>query len=225
MPLPTTVVVNAAGLGSRLGLDRPKALLEIDGRTLIEWQLDLLRDVPEVRVVLGYRAAEVADVVFAARPESVVVLNHDYVSTGTASSLMRGAAGLASRVLSLDCDLVVHPDDLRVFLESPHAMLGVLPVQSDEPVYVRVDAGETDGLVARDFDREFRSGDVEWSGLVTFDPANPHLGSSRGHVFELVRNLLPMPAARIRAREVDYPDEVEPMADWLRQLAAEGAFR
>ena len=50
-------------------------------------------EVEDVRVVLGYRAAEVARVVFAVRPDATVVLNHEFASTGTAASFLRGAAG------------------------------------------------------------------------------------------------------------------------------------
>ncbi|WP_448061652.1 NTP transferase domain-containing protein [Cellulomonas hominis] len=220
MQVPATVVVNAAGLGSRLGLDRPKALLELEGRPLIAWQLAMLRDVPDVRVVLGYQAAEVADVVFAARPGATVVLNHQYSSTGTAASLMRGALGVSGRVVSLDCDLVVHPADLASFVHADEPVLGVLPVQSNEPVLVRVD-GDAPNLVARGFDRERRDGDYEWSGLISFDPRDRALGPTSGHVFQLVAGLLPMRAQVIRAREVDFPDEVAPMTDWIRQLRDE----
>lgn len=224
MPVPAAVVVNAAGLGSRLGLDLPKALLEVAGRPLIAWQLDLLRDVPEVRVVLGYRAAEVADVVFNTRPDAMVVLNHDFASTGTAASLMRGCAGVRGLAVSLDCDLVVHPEDLAEFVHSTGPVLGTLPVQSLEPVYVRL-AGRSDGgSDAQDFDRLFVEGDREWSGLIAFDPTSPHMGPSSGHVFELVRPLLPMPAVPIRAREVDFPEEIEAMERWIDELVQIGAL-
>lgn len=220
MQIPATVVVNAAGLGSRLGLDRPKALLKIDGRSLIAWQMRLLHDVEDVRVVVGYQAAEVADAVFAVRPDAMVVLNHEYSSTGTAASLAQGAAGVSTLVVSLDCDLVVHPDDLAAFVNANGPVLGVLPVQSNDPVLVRVDDGP-DGLTARGFDRVRQPGDLEWSGLVTFDPTSPLLGPTRGHVFQMVEGMLPMPARLIRAREVDYPDEIGPMTDWIRRLASE----
>jgi choline kinase len=223
--VPATVVVNAAGLGSRMGLDRPKALLPIDDRPLIAWQLAMLRDVQDVRVVVGYQAAEVTDAVFAVRPDAMVVLNHDYSSTGTAASLTRGAAAApTSRVVSLDCDLVVHPDDLATFVASPEPVLGVLPVQSNDPVLVRVEDGP-DGLTAVGFDRKVQPGDREWSGLISFDPADVRLGSPHGHVFEMVRGMLPMRALPIRAREVDYPDEMEPMRAWIATLRTEGAFR
>lgn len=218
MSLPAAVVVNAAGLGSRMGLDVPKALLEVAGRPLIAWQLAMLSDVPDVRVVIGYRAAEVADLVFGLRPDATVALNHRFSSSGTASSLMRGAACLATdAVVSLDCDLVVHPEDLRHFVNAEADVLGVVPVQSTEPVFVDVEDG-----VAQDFLRTPAPNALEWSGLVRFDPSNPALGATQGHVFELIRNLLPMPARRIRAREVDYPEEVPAMEKWLMTLVAEG---
>ncbi|CAN5130033.1 NTP transferase domain-containing protein [soil metagenome] len=224
MQIPATVVVNAAGLGSRLGLDRPKALLEVDGRSLIAWQMSLLRDVEDVRVVVGYQAAEVTDAVFAVRPDAMVVLNHEYSSTGTAASLMRGAAGVSTLVVSVDCDLIVHPSDLADFVSSEGPALGVLPVQSEEPVLVRVTDGP-DGLTARGFDRVRQPGDLEWSGLVSFDPTSSLLGPTRGHVFEMIEGTLPMPARLIRAREVDYPDEIGPMADWIRFLTSERVLR
>lgn len=223
MPIPTAVVVNAAGLGSRLGLNRPKALLEVEGRPLIAWQLAMLRGVEDVRVVLGYRAAEVAEVVFSVRPDVTVVLNHDFASTGTAASFLRGAEGARGQVVSLDCDLVVHPADLQVFIDADGPLLGVIPPQSIDPVLVEVKAWE-DGATALQFAREQQPNWWEWSGLVTLPAGAPELRGARGHVFEMVAPLLPMRVREIRAREVDYEEEVEEMASWIRTLTDEGVL-
>jgi choline kinase len=223
VPFPSTVVVSAAGLGTRMGLNKPKALLELAGRPLIHWQLAMLADVDDVRVVAGYHAADVTDAVFAARPDATVVLNHEYVSTGTAASLMRGVAHADGPVLSLDCDLVVHPEDLRAFLATPAPALGVVPTQSLQPVAAEVTQSRT-GPVVSGFDHENTDTPFEWSGLVSFDPTDPRLGPDRGHVFELVAPLLPLPARQIRARELDYPDEVESMTRWIESLLQEGAL-
>jgi L-glutamine-phosphate cytidylyltransferase len=58
---PTRAIILAAGYGSRMAsltADRPKAMLEVDGRSLIEHQLDALElyGVREVTVVIGYQA-------------------------------------------------------------------------------------------------------------------------------------------------------------------------
>ena len=224
MSISTTVVVNAAGLGSRMGLNRPKALVEIEGRPLIAWQLAMLDGVEDVRVVLGYRAAEVADVVFAIRPDATVVLNHEFASTGTAASFLRGAAGARGAILSLDCDLLVHPHDLRAFIEEPAPMLGVFPAQSLEPVLVAID--EQGGRsMATSFTRDQLPGEGwEWSGLVSLRHPSDAPEGARGHVFEMVRPLLPLPTREIRAREVDYEEEIDVMADWIRSLIDEGVL-
>jgi CTP:molybdopterin cytidylyltransferase MocA len=216
-------VVNAAGLGSRLGLNRPKALLEVEGRPLIAWQLAMLEDVEDVRVVLGYRAAAVADVVFSLRPDVTVVLNHAFASTGTAASFLRGAQGADGQVVSLDCDLLVHPADLRAFIEAREPLLGVVRQQSIDPVLVEVESRQ-DRSMALQFAREERPQWWEWSGLVALAPDAPALRGARGHVFEMVAPLLPLPVMEIRAREVDYEEEVEEMAAWIRSLTDEGAL-
>jgi 2-C-methyl-D-erythritol 4-phosphate cytidylyltransferase len=50
-------LIVAAGLGERLGADRPKALVELAGRTLIQWSVDLFRGVDAVdRIVVALPA-------------------------------------------------------------------------------------------------------------------------------------------------------------------------
>ena len=47
-PAPS-VILSCAGIGSRLGLGKTKALIDIGGKTLIHWQLALFRVVEDVR--------------------------------------------------------------------------------------------------------------------------------------------------------------------------------
>jgi choline kinase len=63
-------IILSAGKGSRLypyTEDRPKCLLELSGRTLLEWQLDALyaSGIAEVTVVTGFHHDMVADVIAA----------------------------------------------------------------------------------------------------------------------------------------------------------------
>lgn len=41
-------LIVAAGSGERLGADRPKALVELAGRPLVQWSIDALSDVPAI---------------------------------------------------------------------------------------------------------------------------------------------------------------------------------
>ena len=46
-----SVVISCAGIGSRLGLGLTKALVQINGRSLISWQLELFKDVEDLSLI------------------------------------------------------------------------------------------------------------------------------------------------------------------------------
>lgn len=50
----TAALIVAAGSGERLGADRPKALVELAGKTLMQWSIDALRDTERIeRIVVA----------------------------------------------------------------------------------------------------------------------------------------------------------------------------
>jgi 2-C-methyl-D-erythritol 4-phosphate cytidylyltransferase len=61
-PLEMTVaLILAAGSGERLGAGRPKALVELAGRPLVQWSIDVLRQVERIeRIVLALPAGVAA---------------------------------------------------------------------------------------------------------------------------------------------------------------------
>ncbi|MGA2321316.1 MAG: 2-C-methyl-D-erythritol 4-phosphate cytidylyltransferase [Solirubrobacteraceae bacterium] len=53
----TVALIVAAGSGERLGAARPKALVELAGRPLVQWSIDVLREVQEIdEIVLALPA-------------------------------------------------------------------------------------------------------------------------------------------------------------------------
>jgi L-glutamine-phosphate cytidylyltransferase len=59
-------IILAAGQGTRLGklaIDRPKCLVEVCGKPLIEWQLETMRqqDITDITVITGHRADRLCD--------------------------------------------------------------------------------------------------------------------------------------------------------------------
>jgi molybdenum cofactor cytidylyltransferase len=103
----------AGGESTRMG--RPKALLEWGGETLIEYQIDELRQPPVERVVvvLGHRAGDVRP--FAERIECDIIVNELW-ERGRASSLRVAARELPDdtrTIVILDVDsprprIVIH---------------------------------------------------------------------------------------------------------------------
>src|SRR3954466_13976178 len=61
MAEPMRMIILAAGQGTRLRPltdDRPKCLVPLSGKPLLEWQIETARavDIPHIAVVCGYRA-------------------------------------------------------------------------------------------------------------------------------------------------------------------------
>jgi GTP:adenosylcobinamide-phosphate guanylyltransferase len=227
-PLPT-VVISAAGRGTRMGQAMPKCLIRILEKPLIHWQLNAVEAFPKVIVAVGFRAAEVIAAVRAIRPDAEFVSNHEYETTGTAASLSLALALVQGPAVSLDGDLLVHPADLLALAGGQTPSLAVCDVQSLAPVLTSIETAADGGLQAT----AFHHGEptpvttgmlMEWTGLVTIDP-RAHPLSGRGHVYQMISPLLPCRAVRVRCREIDYPAEVPLMESWLRPLIDRKIFR
>ena len=220
MRSPVRVVLNCAGEGRRLGLGSTKALVSVHGEPLIAWHLRMLRGVRDIVVVVGYQAESVIDAVRAIRSDVIFAFNHDYATTGTAASLAHGAHGADGDVISLDGDLLVHPDDFRLFLEAPRPCLGVGPATTTDAVHVRMGDGAA-GADVVGFARDTHG--LEWTGLLRVP--GDLIGRARaqqttnGHVFEMLTPHLPMEAVHVRSREIDTPEDYDRALEWLAPIA------
>ena len=81
-----SVVISCAGIGSRLGLGLTKALVQINGGSLISWQLKLFKEVEDLRLVIGFQGAEIIEEVRKYREDVVFCYNHRYFETKTGAS-------------------------------------------------------------------------------------------------------------------------------------------
>jgi len=109
-----TAIILAAGLGSRLmplTAEVPKPLTEIDGKPILEWQLDALRKVGfgQVVVVVGYLGKQIANACRKSKdniPEIRFITNPDYKTTGSAYSLYLAREFLKDGCLLIEGDVV-----------------------------------------------------------------------------------------------------------------------
>jgi choline kinase len=194
-----SVVISCAGIGSRLGLGQTKALIKINGKSLISWQLELFKDVEDVRVVVGYQANEIVKEVLKYRKDVIFVYNHRYFETKTGASFYLGAKHANEYVLEWDGDLIVHPDDAKYILSLDEEFACFADVTSDETIFVRVDANNN----VLSFSRE--DGDYEWTGPVCMKRKNVLYSSE--HVYNQIEPYLPMKGVKIRAYDIDTYDD------------------
>ena len=224
----STVIINAAGRGTRLGQERPKCLVPFQGEPLIHWQLQAIPKNVAIIVATGFLADQVREAVSARRPDAEFVFNERYATTGTASSLCLAAQMHDGPVLSLDGDMLVHPDDLLRLLHAPRPCIGLSPIQSNAPVLVEThQASASQEVQAGRFLYQIAAPNpsicFEWTGLVVFDSSTLSLDAD-GHVFQMITPLLPCSVIHVRCREIDYPDELPHMDQWIKSLIDEGVL-
>jgi len=216
-----SVVICSAGVGSRLGLDKPKCLAEIEGRPLIHWQLDLLDDYENIVVVVGFRAADVMQTVRQKRTDAIFAVNHDYRTTNTLDSLIMGASALDGPFISLDGDLLVTESALRAIEDAPCPAIGIKRTYSEEPVCVRLGEDVNRGLVLG-FIREPLA--YEWTGLAKLHPDHVKAAKGSQYVFHAVERLLPVPWVEIDCIEIDTNQDMQEAEVWMRDQLTSGSF-
>lgn len=205
-----SVVISCAGIGSRLGLGLTKALVQINGRSLISWQLELFKDVEDLRIVVGFQANDIIEEVRKYRDDVTFVFNHHYFETKTGASFFLGARHANEYILEWDGDLLVHPDDVKMILATEGEFLCYSDKTSDDAVFVKVDE---QGNVLK-FSRE--CGDYEWTGPACM--CKKHLTYSSQNVFNMFEPLLPMKGIKVRAYDIDTYDDYQRVSkivkDW-----------
>ena len=199
MPSIKSVVISCAGIGSRLGLGLTKALVKINGQSLISLQLKMFKDVEDVRIVVGFQANDIIEEVLKYRKDVVFVFNHRYFETKTGTSYYLGARHAYDITLEWDGDLLVHPDDVRTILNTEGEFICYGDITSDDAVYVQTDE---EGRVLR-FSRE--SGDYEWTGPACLKRGN--LIYSTQNVYNIFERCLPMRGIKVRAYDIDTYDD------------------
>ena len=146
-------VILAAGLGTRLGRPFPKPLTPLsDGRTIMEQQIDNLRQVfgTDVRIttVVGFKL----DLILEAFPDVTYIYNEAYDQTNTNRSLLK-ALRLSTEggVLWMNGDVVFDPqvlEKVRDVMESDTSFICVdtAAVGDEEVKYTVDDDGYVDEL-------------------------------------------------------------------------------
>ena len=206
-----SVVISCAGIGSRLGLNSTKALINIFGKSLIGWQLELFKDVQDVRIVVGFQASLVIEEVLKYRKDVIFVYNHNYFETKTGASFYLGAQSANEFVMEYDGDLLVHPDDMKMLLEQKGEWIAYTDIVSSDPIFVNVNAKNE----VESFSKE--SGDYEWTGPCCIK--RKKVGFTAHNVYNQLESHLPLKGIKIRAIDIDtdadYQNALETLGGWI----------
>jgi len=192
-----SLVISCAGIGSRLGLNSTKALIEFNGRPLIQWQLENFWEIQDIKIVVGFEANQVIKAVREIRNDVIFVFNHDYFSTATGKSLFLGARYSNEFIIAWDGDLVVHYEDIIKCLSINDEYLGISNAISEDTIFAILDDEEQKVI---DISRSTNS-KYEWSGPARLK--KERILDQNDNVFKGLLNQLPLPALKIRAFDID----------------------
>ena len=183
----TSVVICCAGMGTRLGIGTTKALMHIDGKPLIIHQLEALDNFEDIRVVVGYQADRVIDVVNLYRKDIMFAFNNEFKTTGPAASLSKGMINPKEYVLSIDGDILINPNDFKKILAC------------------------TENNQVKRF---AKNGNYEWPGVAKIK--STRLGKGVGHIYDIIDELLPLPAILVQSWDIDTPGDYESAIEWVQ---------
>ncbi len=117
----------AAGRGVRmlpLTLERPKPLVEVAGKPLIEYVLDALpSEIDEVIIVVGYKADMIQAHLGDSYKDKKIRYVHQWMPAGTAHALSLARPFLSGRFMLLNADDILGAEALREAIAHPLAIL------------------------------------------------------------------------------------------------------
>jgi len=208
------VVICAAGIGSRLGINKPKCLLEIDGYPIVYRQLDILEEFKRIIIVVGFQYQKVIDTVLKKRSDVIFVINNNYLHTNTLYSLRMGASKLNEPFISLDGDLLVTKSALKRMLKSPCPTIGIKKTYSEEPVCVTIKTINNKKMVTN-FSRNVM--DYEWTGLAKIHPDHLKTKNDYKYIYEALKNFLPINCVEVDCCEIDTKQDLLKAKEWIKK--------
>lgn len=212
------VVIAVAGMGTRLGMGKPKCLIKINGKTLLEYQLALLKDVENVFLVVGFLEEDVISFAQKIRRDIIFVRNANFQHTKTLGSFYLAAKIIDGAAIFMDGDMIIEPKSFSEFLEASakinddSLLVAVSKRISDDPVYCDIEQREQD-LILHEFSYEKVSG-YEWANIV-YMPTK-FMKNDTCHTFEHLKNFLPAGAKVIDRLEIDTPEDLNYAEKFLK---------
>lgn len=228
-------VILAAGNGTRMGrltADRPKAMLEVAGRPLIERQIEALASfgVNDVTVVVGYQQERLRDHLGG---RVHYIENPSYKTTNSLYSLWLARERLVNGAIVMNADILVTPELLGRLMEAPVEDAALIDPSSElgaEEMKVKTWLG-----FAVDFGKDLpaKESNGENVGILKFGVAGGRrlarhldtlvaLGNTKAWApaaFRVLAQEWPIraiPTGDARWTEIDFPDDLER----ARQLVA-----
>lgn len=205
MPTTKSIIISCAGIGSRLGLNMAKCLVEIQGISLLSRHMEMLKNIPNIYIVVGYQADSVINAVLKYRTDVVFLFNHNYLETGNFHSLTLGSwFQNHDFIISLDGDLLIDPSDFFRLYYSDEELICCSSPKTHDPIFC-VTAEYNQKKYVSQFTRNPTP--YEWTGL--FQTKRLPFTEKGYYVYEVLQTILPIPMIEVHAMDIDTVEDLE----------------
>jgi len=223
-----SIVIFAAGRGTRLGASVPKFLVEVDRRPIFMHQLDALRGIAgEIYVVCGYRAAILVQLMLSDIPSDhacrkrLTFIHNDDFEGPQSGSICRALTAIPSNrpALFIDGDMLFQTKTVNDLISLNQTTVALREIPSKDGVMAKID----DNQRLRKFARN-TEGAGEWANLAFYEaqhlPLMLELAASEKtqHHFDLLNQMVD------RGIEIQTAFATFAEVDDVEDLHAAGAF-
>ena len=208
------VVICAAGVGSRLGMDIPKSMVVVEGTTLIKRQLDIICGIFEdVNIVVGFKS-ELIEKEVEKYPVNIIN-NKDYASTTVVDSAILGIGDYLGSVLVVDGDIIFTEKDIITIYEIDSPVVGIKTIISrDNPVFVSI---QGDSIC--EFYRGTRGKEAyEWAGICCVPSDYFTKCTKQTYLYKILEQQLPLKFLCVNSVEIDTVEDLEEAKLWMKTL-------
>lgn len=209
-------VISAAGMGTRLGKNIPKTLVNITPeKKIIDYQLELVEDIEDVRLVVGYKCDEVIDYVKKINKDVKIIHNPGYETNSTCYSIYLATKDLNEPYIAIDGDLLINKKEFTNFVNAfdGNTLLGLTPAKTEDGVYAHINDNEE----VTSFQRDPKT-PHEWANIACINKP-VIIDKDEPYVFPQFESHLPLKYFMIEnCFEVDTPGDLKKAEENLDKL-------
>lgn len=216
------IIIPCAGRGSRLGQDKPKALVEVAGSPIIAHFIarivmshkeneDLM-----MHIVAGYKTEDLMKAVaMGAMGNMKLHVNTEWESTGPADSVALVCKTIpdVKMVTVIDGDVIPDLFEVNKFTRAVEPLVGIRrPTLDPDPVCVTVKDG---GAILMD-----RSGSTDWEWACLAKVKTHWFTDEKrqtSSLWETIEPHLPVDCTEVNSVEIDTPEMLAYAETWLKE--------
>jgi choline kinase len=202
-------IILTAGFGSRLGQNTPKSLVEVNGKKIIDYQLELIKDIKNIIVVVGFKSLDVVEYVSKIRQDIIFVKNFAYEKTGPLHSLKIATNFIKKPFLVFDGDTLFNNDNYQNFIHKCKSInfqsnvIGITKTTSEQPVFAHLDES-TNKIIELS---RTKYSIYEFCGPY-FISDDIEIVNNKEYIFEFLSNKLPIDYCILDVYEIDTPSDL-----------------